>query len=378
MSNLYLIRKKLGSNPIVEATIKKFYMKIKEKKLRKNAVLEIEKATANVSEREKILFYLDVPTHPNMGDLAQYCCIKKWLEENYSEYKLIEASAETITYAKDEFMSFLKKFDNKNNIIFFQSGYCTQDLGGQHDYIHKLVVKNVSNIPIVMLPQTIMYKNKERERQAKKAYELNEHIMLMCRDKVSYQMAQSIFSKNRLELYPDIVTSLIGTMEIAPKENRKGILVCCRNDTERFYSSDEIECLKKELEKIDVVKMSDTTIQDDFKNLKANINGHVEAMIKEFGKYKVVVTDRYHGTIFSLIAGTPVIVIKSNDHKVVTGVDWFKGVYDHNVCYISDINKVVPMVQNIYDGFNYHKLNPYFKEQYYSKLKDVIEQWRRV
>lgn len=109
MSNLYLIRKKLGSNPIVEATIKKFYMKIKEKKLRKNAVLEIEKATANVSEREKILFYLDVPTHPNMGDLAQYCCIKKWLEENYSEYKLIEASAETITYAKDEFMSFLKK-----------------------------------------------------------------------------------------------------------------------------------------------------------------------------------------------------------------------------------------------------------------------------
>lgn len=378
MSSLYLIRKKIGSNPIVEATIKKIYMIVKEKRLRKSAILEIEKAMFKVNEKDKVLFYLDVPTHPNMGDLAQYCCIKKWLTENYSEYNLIEMSADTITYAENEFMAFLKKHDDKKNIIFFQSGYCTQDLGGAHDYIHKLVVKNVCNVPIVMLPQTIMYKNKNREIQARKVYEQNSHVMLMCRDKVSYQMAQRIFSKNRLELYPDVVTSLIGTMEIATSESRKGILICCRNDTERFYSDDEIEHLKKELEKIDEVEISDTTVQDDFKNLKANINGRVETMIKEFGKYRAVVTDRYHGTIFSLIAGTPVIVIKSNDHKVVTGVDWFKGIYDSNVCYISDINRVVPTVRSIYDKFDYHELKPYFKEEYYSKLKDVIEQWRRA
>lgn len=116
MSNLYLIRKKLGLNPIVEVTIKKLYMRIKEKKLRKDAILEIEKATANVSTREKILFYLDVPTHPNMGDLAQYCCIKKWLGKNYSEYKLIEMSAETITYVKDEFIALLKKYDENESL----------------------------------------------------------------------------------------------------------------------------------------------------------------------------------------------------------------------------------------------------------------------
>ena len=378
MSKLYSIRKKIGSNPIVEATIKKIYMLVKEKRLKKSALLEIEKAMIKVNEADKVLFYFDVPTHPNMGDLAQYCCIKKWLAENYSEYNLIEMSADTITYAENEFMAFLKKHDDKKNIIFFQSGYCTQDLGGAHDYIHKLVVKNVCNVPIVMLPQTIMYKNKNREIQARKVYEQNSHVMLMCRDKVSYQMAQSIFSQNCLELYPDIVTSLIGTMEIAPRKSRNGILICCRNDTERFYSDDEIEHLKKELEKIDEVEISDTTVQDDFKNLKANINGHVETMIKDFGKYRAVVTDRYHGTIFSLIAGTPVIVIKSNDHKVVTGVDWFKGIYDSNVCYTSDINRVAPTVQSIYDKFDYQELKPYFKEEYYSKLKNVIEQWRRV
>ena len=121
MSRMYLIRKAIGSNPIVKATIKKIYMRIKKKKLRKSALLEIEKAIVIAMEK-KVLFYLDVPTHPNMGDLAQYCCIKKWLAENYSEYNLIEMSAETITYAENEFMDFLKKHDDKENIIFFQSG----------------------------------------------------------------------------------------------------------------------------------------------------------------------------------------------------------------------------------------------------------------
>ncbi len=46
---------------------------------------------------------------------------------------------------------------------------------------------------------------------------------------------------------------------------------------------------------------------------------------------KLIITDRYHGTILSLVAGTPVIVIKTTDHKVTTGAEWFRGVYDDYV-----------------------------------------------
>ncbi len=56
MSKLYSIRKKIGSNPIVEATIKKIYMMVKEKRLRKSAILEIEKAMLKVNETDKVLF----------------------------------------------------------------------------------------------------------------------------------------------------------------------------------------------------------------------------------------------------------------------------------------------------------------------------------
>ncbi|WP_082026255.1 polysaccharide pyruvyl transferase family protein [Prevotella pectinovora] len=44
------------------------------------------------------------------------------------------------------------------------------------------------------------------------------------------------------------------------------------------------------------------------------------AILQQFAKYQVVITDRYHGTIFSQIVNTPVIVISSTDHKLRSGV----------------------------------------------------------
>lgn len=378
MGNLYTLRKKIGKNRFVEMNFKKIYMLIKEQSLKKNAKIEIEKIKNDIGANNgnnKILFYLDIPTHSNIGDIAQYCCIKDWLQNNYSDYKLFELSNEVILHAEKDFICLLKNNDVKQNIIFFQSGYCTQDLGGNHDYVHKMVLKNVNNIPIIMLPQTIFYKNDNNKNEAKEIYEKNKNVMIMCRDSVSYQIAQTIFSKNSLELIPDFVTSLIGTKKIKTINNRKGILICCRNDIERYYSDDQIKQLKSLLEEIDTVAMKDTTIQADFKKIKNNLYKQVEDMIDEFGKYRVVITDRYHGTIFSLIAGTPVIVLKTNDHKVVTGVDWLK-VYGDSVCYLPNINDVNDKVKSIYLKYDYRKLNPYFKERYFSNLKSIIEQWR--
>ena len=373
----YKIRKEMSKSPLMNRTVKVVYMKIKNYKVKKSAIKEIKKLKADIKPG-KTIWYLDIPTHPNIGDLAQYCCIKKWLKNNYPEYVIVEISAVTIMNAEGEFLSLLKSKLSVDDFIIFQSGYCTQDLGGTHDYVHKLVVDKFKYIPIVMLPQTILYKDRNNEQAVSEIYSAHDKLMVLCRDFVSFETAKRIFSHNKCLAFPDIVTSMIGEREISKKGDRKGILVCCRNDSERYYDDAQIDSLVKKLENIDKVTISDTTIQCDFYQLKSNIEKHVNDMISNFGTYRVIVTDRYHGTIFSLIAGTPVIVIKSNDHKVVTGVDWFKGIYDSNVCYISDINRVVPTVRSIYDKFDYHELKPYFKEEYYSKLKDVIEQWRRA
>lgn len=86
------------------------------------------------------------------------------------------------------------------------------------------------------------------------------------------------------------------------------------------------------------------------------------------------ITDRYHGTIFSLCAGTPVVIIKTTDHKVTTGADWFNGIYDDYVYVAKDLENAIRISQKILKSNLAHTFRPYFKTEYYDKLKSLFEQ----
>lgn len=370
--NFYAFRKRLLKFWFFRSVVKKPYMAVKKAILIATSIARLKKVELRMQNSDKRILYLDVPIHPNMGDLAQYYCIKEWMEKYYSEYEIIEIDADVIITATKYFKTLLKKM-SKEDLIMFQSGYCTQDLGGYHDEVHRIVVDNVKEAEIIMLPQTIFYKNMENARRTANSYKNNKNLTILARDVKSFEYAKELFPFNRVKLCPDFVTSQIGKMSVLPKEKRNGILLCCRNDSEKYYSDEQISNLKEKLEDIDKVTIFDTTVQCDFSQLKNNIKGYVEEMIKEFSNYRVVITDRYHGTIFSLIAGTPVIVIKTNDHKVVTGVDWFKGIYDSTVCYIDDIEQVPACVKTKIDTASYSQLKPYFEENYFKELRIRLE-----
>ena len=38
----------------------------------------------------KVIFYLGIPAHSNLGDLAQGMCIRRWLEKHYQERQVLE------------------------------------------------------------------------------------------------------------------------------------------------------------------------------------------------------------------------------------------------------------------------------------------------
>lgn len=92
-----------------------------------------------------------------------------------------------------------------------------------------------------------------------------------------------------------------------------------------------------------------------------------------YSKYKVVITDRYHGTIFSLVACTPVIVLKTTDHKVITGAEWFKGIYDDYLFRAESLEEAYIKLKDTITLRHEYKLKPYFKAEYYDKLKAEIE-----
>lgn len=198
------------------------------------------------------------------------------------------------------------------------------------------------------------------------------NLTLLCRDEVSFDNAKKMFGKTKLLLFPDIVTSLIGTMHFNNK--REGILLCARNDVEAFYTKDELmnflsrfKCKRKEI--------TDTTISVSQKEMAKKRNQLILEKIKYFSTFQIVITDRYHGTIFSAIASTPVIVINSADHKLSSGVKWFpEDVFGDKVQFADNLDEAFNMATDILSRNNQKYNNPpYFKEKYWDKLKEIID-----
>ena len=122
------------------------------------------------------------------------------------------------------------------------------------------------------------------------------------------------------------------------------------------------------------ISVTDTNSSCDFEFDKNKIESELEAKIHQFAKHKLIITDRYHGTIFSLIANTKVIVLNSTDHKVVTGVDWFKGIYDGNYYLAKDLDDAFDKAKELYHRDDVEINKSYFEEHYYSKLRQRIDE----
>lgn len=324
----------------------------------------------NVGTETKKIWYFCAPAHKNLGDLAQYICIHKWIEDNYKQYKVIEIPTMGVVRFKNKILDLLDKSIKKEDIFVFQSGYTMSDEHPDDD-VRKMILSRYKENKSLVFPQTILYRDENKLKSMKEVINNKENLLLLARDQISFDYGNKMFKNTKMLLYPDIVTTLIGTFPM--NMDRKGIALCVRNDGEKYYPDNEIIKLKKELLYFEEVDITDTEC-DDINEV--NIDTATKCVydkLKKFSKYKIIITDRYHGTIFSLISGTPVIVIKTNDHKVSSGVNWFKGVYDDNVWYCDSLDAVVDRVKEIHNNHNYKKLDAYFKTEYYDKLKEKFE-----
>lgn len=322
----------------------------------------------------KRVFYCGITTHPNLGDLAQRYCITNWIKENYPNHELVMVESDVIVNPKitKRFFAHLKSIWGKDDVIVFQSGYCTQDLGGNHPLMHRLVCEYMSDARILMMPQTIYFQKEENKRICAENHNKAKNMLFLARDFVSYDMAKEMFPDINVKAYPDIVTTLIGTLSFDNK--REGVCLCTRNDGEKLYSTEEINKLASRFEAEGIkVKQKDTQAKQTVQELTSNLKKYIEAEIESYSHYEVTITDRYHGTIFSLCAGTPVIIIKTTDHKVTTGADWFKGVYDDYVYVAEDLEDAYSIAKEVLKKELEHKLAPYFKTSFYDKLKGLFE-----
>ena len=125
----------------------------------------------------------------------------------------------------------------------------------------------------------------------------------------------------------------------------------------------------------DRVDRTDTNSSKSAIEVFANLEQEVIVKLRQFASYECVITDRYHGTIFSIIANTPVIVIKTNDHKVTSALEWFDGRYsEYSVQLADNLNDAYSYARKIKES---HPIvvndDSLYKEYYKDKLLEVVE-----
>jgi exopolysaccharide biosynthesis predicted pyruvyltransferase EpsI len=331
-------------------------------------------------------YLVATPTHPNLGDQAQLMCSEKWIKENYPGHKLVRIPVSLIAAHVLQFSGYLRSaircvlaimlmrlFSRKQDIIFGHSGYFFIDHHSGWFSFARLAVA-MPRTPLVILPQTINFMTPFIRNAAAKVFDEHPDTTILCRDETSLEKARGMFKKCRLLLYPDIVTTLIGSDFVKRKKvGRKGILFCMRDDLEMHYPREELEKLAKELGH-ERSEFSDTTIDADAWIIRDEKERLIREYIEYVQSFEVVVTDRYHGTIFSLIAETPVVVIDSSDHKLRSGVKWYpEETFGKHICFVESLEMTRQIVFGILNRSQpLPALPPLFKEQYYDRLKERL------
>lgn len=313
-------------------------------------------------------YVFGAPLQRNMGDQAQTFCISNWIKKNYKNYKV---RIIVIPHTTNNIINLIHRNIKKDDKIFFHSGYHITDIYNVLDLYTKCI-KTFKDHKIICFPQTINFEDENKLIKTAKTYSSHNDLTLMCRDEKSFKIAKKYFNTKHILLYPDIVTSLIGKYQFNNK--RDGVLFCIRNDVESFYSKEQIISLIKKFSCR--TKVTDTTITISPYYIVKHRLEIIEQILNYYSTFKVIITDRYHGTIFSLISNTPVIVISSTDHKLSSGVKWFpENIFGKYINFANNLDEAYNIAQNYLNvEIDYKLLPPYFENNYYSKLKDLIDE----
>ena len=280
----------------------------------------------------------------NLGDVAITKAQTEYLQHVFPNANIIDFPiSQTFTMMKS-----LKKVINNNDIITIVGGGNTSDMYDDIEYCRQFVISQFPNNLIVGFPQTIDFSESLYGQKAlkimQKSYSKHQNLVLTSREENSFNLYKKLLPNNKVLLVPDIVLSLNVDL---PNASRKGISFVLRNDSERKMKLDEQNELYTMLEKEFDVQSFDNTIN----NSRMSIEVREEELRNQLLKFKtseVVITDRLHGMIFSVITNTPCIAI-DNSNKKISGVykAWLKDVGTLRVLDSFDSAKIYNYIQEL-------------------------------
>ena len=279
-------------------------------------------AAAAASKR---IFLMSTPWHGNLGDQAIILAEYQVLKRVFPDHTIIEYPTEVIQRLLMRFA--WKPAMHGNDIIAMHGGGNLGSLYPEEEEVHRWIIGNYPKQKIFFMPQSLFFAEDAQGlaelKQSQEVYHRASDLIIMERDHISHAYGREKFPLVKHMLAPDTVTALFADAYLKEKE-RKGVCFFLRQDKEKVLADTLVESLMEWLSQHDIAyRRSDTVIRQSLRTQ----SGRWAAVAEKLNlarSARVVVTDRYHGVIFSVITHTPVIVFKSYDTKISAGIRWFQ------------------------------------------------------
>lgn len=328
---------------------------------------KLRKKNALLGSKRKIVYALVPPPElTNIGDHAQVVAIRLWLSRHYPEFPVLEVDKNEVIYGQ----KVLREIVDKDDVIFLHSGGNLGDRGVWSETGRRMMIQNFPQNRIISLPQTIYFSDTEEgNRQkniSKEIYAQHSRLTIIGRDRESGELASNLFPNAQILTIPDFVLSLKLEDFHLKKNLTKGdnVIACLRRDSESKFNEEERSHI------VDLCGLG-TTLTDTTLEYPIDVDKRLE-ITKQFLRtvldHKAMVTDRFHGAIFSVICGHPTIVLPTVDHKLTSAVEWFDNISSVRFCpQISDIDKSLNDLLNL----NIVEVVD-FRKKYFDKLPNYL------
>lgn len=318
----------------------------------------------------KKIFFLMTPTYGNVGDQAIEIATTEYLKYYFKSHVVIKVHLEDI-YME---MSAIQNVLSKEDFIVLQGGGNFGDLYLECEKARRFIVKMNPTVKIVSFPSTITYTNsKKGKRELKKSqkiYNKNSKFLIIARENYSYDFAKQNFANCQVVMNPDIVLYL---NRYNKEIKRTEITVCLRQDEEGLLGDKRDKIINRLYnDYADDLNIIDTQLFRDINDLvkEAEFN----SMIRQFQKSKIVITDRLHGFIFSLITKTPCIIFPTLDNKIIGTYELVKEYVQVRYIEAEEIEHITEIVKDEIQISDSTCSNLGDISFYYKELKEIINE----
>ncbi len=265
---------------------------------------------------------LDLPTHSNVGDTAICLGTLAYLHE---QGKTVCYSCDHSTYSRATLAARLG-----DGVILLSGGGNFGDIWKHPQRLREQVVRDFPRAKIIQLPQSIMFSDEREVERARTIFDAHPSLTLLLRDKRSLRFASEYFRAPSL-LCPDMALLLGNIARPAPAT--KPVVWLARTDRERGPGAppagvatvdwlDEPASLELRVERFlrgmvvehpRAERMLRSALSRSWRRAAAVRLRRGCALL---GAGRVVITDRLHAHVLSLLLGIPNVILDNSYGKL--------------------------------------------------------------